>query len=68
LEDYKGYAEVLKNALIQGGEYYMGKNRKDYIEQIVIAFNSFDSIPYKHEHVKEFRDFLSHNLALSADR
>lgn len=67
LEDYKGYAEVLKNALIQGGEYYMGKNRKDYIEQIVIAFNSFDSIPYNHEHVKEFRDFLAHNLALSAD-
>jgi len=67
LEDYKGYAEVLKIALIQGGEYYTGKNRKDYIEQIVIAFNSFDSIPYKYEHVKEFRDFLSHNLALSAD-
>ena len=67
LEDYKGYAEVLKIALIQGGEYYLGKNRESYIEQIIIAFNSFDSIPYNHEYVKEFRDFISHNHTLNSD-
>jgi hypothetical protein len=67
-EDYKGYADVLKYALIQGGEYYMGKNKKSYLEQINIAFKSFDSIPYNHNDVKAFREFLSHNLSLQGTR
>ena len=65
IQRHQGYAVVLKNALFQGGEYYMPYNavkKKEYAESISIAFDSFDKIPYNYEHVREFQEIISHNI------
>jgi hypothetical protein len=58
--EYKGYANVLKDTLI-GEKQYMVQNGDRYIESIKTAFYSFDTIPYNDDHVQEFKKFIEHN-------